>query len=180
MLTGHTSGIKGIIRINNTEIISGEFRGDLMIWDIVQGVCIRTIILVGNNDLYQMKQHMGEVVLGYLQKVIVWGAANKWIAPLKQFEACLGYLIEFSEGLLIRGGWKGLEFIDYVQTACYLPQPIYQLHSGAILAMQRIAKNIVVTTSDDGSLKVIDPIYRNCYLNFKEGDHWMKAIAYFY
>ena len=34
LLTGHTSGISGIIKINNSEIVSGDYYGDkLLIWN---------------------------------------------------------------------------------------------------------------------------------------------------
>ena len=42
-LTGHKSGIIGIIRLNNREIVSGEGKRDLMMWNIDQGLCIRHI-----------------------------------------------------------------------------------------------------------------------------------------
>ena len=67
-LTGHKSWIRGIIRLNNREIVSGEWKGDLMIWNIDQGRCIRHIPRIrGYGDsLTQMKQHMrGDIVVGY-------------------------------------------------------------------------------------------------------------------
>ena len=182
-LRGHTSTINGIIRINNIEIMSGEWNGDLRMWDIDQGLCTRHIPHIGDGGfLIQMKQHIGgEVVVSCKKKVNVWGAANNWADPLKQFTVCEGWSIEFLSGdLLLRGGNKGkLEFIDYAQTGCQLPSPIQQLDLSNIEAIQRIAKNIVITASLDGSLKVIDPISRKCYLNFKK-ERWFYAVAYFY
>ena len=124
---------------------------------------------------------MGEVAVSYREKVIIWGAANNWEAPLKQFSVCVGLSIEFlSRDILLRGGYKGeLEFIDYAQTGCSMP-PIQGLHSSYIYDLKRIAKNIVITGSKDGFMKVIDPISRKCYLNFKKGgDQWL-VIACFY
>ena len=181
VLTGHKSRIRGIIRINNAEIISGEFGGDLRIWNIDQGICTRHIPRMGYDNL-QMKQYMGEVAVSYDKKVIIWGAANNWEAPLKQFNDCNGCSIEFlSENILLRGGFKSeLEFIDYTQTGCSMP-PIQRLHSEIIYDLKRIAKNIVITASMDGFMKVIDPISRKCYLNFKKRDNYQWfAIAYFY
>ena len=182
-LTGHKSGIQGIIRLNNRDVISGEFKGDLMMWNIDQGLCIRHIPCVygfGDN-LIQMKQHIGgDVVVGYWFKVRVWGAANNWGEdPIKQFDV-KGYSIEFlSENLLLRGGWEGhLEFIDYTQIG-RLPSTIMGLHSKSIYAIQRLAKNIVITASDDGYLKVIHPISRRCYLKFKARKS-LYALAIFY
>ena len=181
VLKGHKSLIKGIIKINNSEIVSGEWKGDLKVWDIDQGICTRNIYHI-HYGILDMKQHMGEVAISYEGKVIIWGAANNWVAPLKQFSVCLGWSIEFLSGdILLRGGSEGqLEFIDYAQIGCSLP-PIQGLHSDVIYDLKRIAKNIVITASMDGFMKVIDSISRKCYLNFKKGedDLWL-AITYFY
>ena len=184
-VTGHKSAIFGIIRINNREIASGEVDGDLMMWNIDQGLCIRHIPRLSGfgDNLTQMKQHMrGDVVVSYYDKVRVWGAANNWGGdPIKQFDVN-GYSIEFfSENLLLRGGWEGqLEFIDYTQTGCKLPPIIMGLHSKSIYAIQKIAKNIVITAPEDGYLKVIHPIFRRCYLKFKASRKSLDALAYFY
>ena len=185
ILKGHKSSIKGIIRINNTEIISGERNGDLRIWNISQyGVCIRHIPAVGGgwNILYQMKHYEGEIALSYETGIRIWGVANNWRDPLKHLGASVGHSIEFlSHDILLRGGYKGqLEFIYYAQTSPSLLPSIQRLHSDIIINLQRIAKNIVLTSSPDRSLKVIDPISRKCYLNVKENDQWMRAIAYLY
>ena len=183
VLTEHTSGIGGIIRINNREIISGGWYGDLRIWNIDQGVCIRHIPSFGGyDDLLQMKQHHeGDVVIGYLKKVFVLGAVNNWEAPIKLFRVW-GYSIEFLDrDILLRGGLNGeLEFIDYAQTGCLMPPDIQGLHSSYIGAIQRIAKNILVTSSVDRYLKVIDPIVRKCYLKFKISEKRINAITLFY
>ena len=181
-LTGHTSGIQAIFRMNKREILSGEFfNADLRIWNIDEGICIRHIPNITDNFLIQIKQQKGEIAISYSTKVKVWGAANNWRHSFKQFSVCYGLSIEFLDGdLLLRGGWEGdLEFIDYAQIGCQLPPSIQQLHSKGIAAIQRIAKNIVVTASDDSYLKVIDPISRKCYLSFKI-DGWLLVIAYFY
>ena len=183
-LTGHKSAIFGIIRLNNREIISGEFNGDLMMWNIDQGLCIRQIpSFSGYDSLTQMKQHMrGDVVVSFRDKVKVWGAANGLgNTHIKQFDVD-GRSIEFLSGgdLLLSGGYEGqLEFIDYAQTGCKLPSIIMGLHSKRICAIQRIAKNIVITASADGYLKVIHPIFRRCYLKFK-ARKLLYALAYFY
>ena len=184
-LTGHKSEIMGIIRLNNREIMSGEWYGDLMMWNIDQGLCIRHIIscVRGIDNLTQMKQHIrGDVVVSYDDKVRVWGAANNWKRdPIKQFDDCDGWSIEFLSGdLLLRGGREGrLEFMDYAETGCNLPPIIEGLHSGPIKDIQRVAKNIVITASHDGYLKVIHPISRRCYLKFKARKS-LYALAYFY
>ena len=144
-LTGHKSLIMGIIKLNNKEIVSGESNGDLMIWNIDQGLCIRHIPRVrGYDTLNQMKQHMrGDVVVGYWWKVKVWGAANNWGEdPIKQFDVCKGISIEFLSGdLLLRGGNEGqLEFLDYAQTGCNLP-PIINYRRVAFRVHYCLTKN---------------------------------------
>ena len=184
-LTGHKSLIMGIIKLNNKEIVSGEWKGDFMMWDIDEGLCIRQIFRsrISSDSLNQMKQHIGgDIVVDYWYKVMVWGAANNLGEdPIKQFDVCEGYSIEFLSGdLLLRGGREGqLEFIDYWETGCKLPPIIEGLHSKSINAIQRIAKNIVITASADGYLKVIDPIFRRCYLKFNARNS-LFALAYFY
>ena len=103
-LTGHKSKIKGIIRINNREIISGGWNGDLNIWNIDQGRCIRYIFCV-SNILTQMKQYMErDIVVNYYDEINIWGAANNWGSSIKQFsDGCDGYSIE-SGDLLLKGG----------------------------------------------------------------------------
>ena len=182
-LTGSQSPIRAIIRISKTEIMSGESYRDLRIWDIDQGICTRHIPNGGYNSL-EMKLHMGgDVVVSHNNQLKVWGAANNWETTLKQFTVCYGHSIEFSgdDDLLLRGGAFGdLEFIDYRETGSQLPPPIKQLHSNVIIAIQRIVKNILLTASVDGYLKVIHLISRKCYLCFKTGSKGMRAIAYFY
>ena len=185
VLRGHKSDIKGILRLNNREIVSGEFNGDLMTWNIDQGLCLRHIPCLSGfcDHLIQMKQHMRrDAVVSYNEKVRVWGAANNWGEdPIKQFDVCEGHSIEFLSGdLLLRGGQEGqLEFIDYAQTGCKLPSIIMGLHSQPINTIQRIFKNIVITAAYDGYLKVIHPISRRCYLKFKDGKS-LYTLAYFY
>ena len=185
--TGHTSSIMGIIRLNDREFVSGECSGDLMMWNIDEGLCIRHIPRLNGfygDNLTQMKQHIGgDVVVGYGDKVKVWGTANNWGEnPIKQFDVCEGWAIEFLSGdLLLRGGFKGqLEFIDYGEIGCTLPPKIEGLHSEyKFIALQKIAKNIVITASADGSLKVIDLISISAYLSFQT-DKRFEALAYLY
>ena len=183
VLRGHKSYIEGIIRLNNTEIISGEWNGDLMMWNITQGLCIRHIPHASVH-IYQMKQHIGgDVVVNFGYEVKVWGAANNWgNTPIKQFNVCCSSSIEFLSGnlLLVRGEEGELEFIDYAQTDYELHPIIMGLHSEFFVAIQRIAKNIVVTTSFDGYLKVVHPISRICYLKFEDRYLVFNALAYFY
>ena len=188
--TGHRPYIRGIIRLSNSVIVSGTCTGALMMWDIDQDLCLRRVLPVnGYNDrLFQIKQDIGgDIVASYKNTVRVWGTANNWKeGPIKQFNnLCDGYSIEFLSGdLLLRGGREGqLEFIDYAQGG-KLYTTIESLQLGPIRAIQRIAKNIVVTASGDGFnygyLKVIDPISIKSYLCFKKKNKGFNSVAYFY
>ena len=189
-LKGHTSIIKGIVRMSNTEIMSGDNCGNLKIWDIDQGLCTKHIPSEGLDSSYQISQmkksKWDDVVVSHPNIVKKWGAFNEWVGSHKQFGGlCDGGPIEFlSEGnLLLRGGNKGeLEFINFRGRYEGTPPTIKRLDSADILDIKRIAKNIVVTVSMDGYLKVIDPISipRTCYMKFKKSFGWKKAIAYFY
>ena len=115
--------------------------------NIDQCFCIRQIPRLSEfGYLHQIKQHIGgDVVASDRHEVKVWEAANDLgNTPIKQFNVCDGYSIELlSEDLLLRGGLSGqLEFIDYTNR---LPVAI-RLYLKYIYAIQRIAKNIVVTT----------------------------------
>ena len=182
IFTEHKSVIRGILRINNQEIISGDGFGDIRVWNIDQGVCIRYIPKMALG-LWNMKLgDDGEIVVSYWQEVAVFAIANNWgDSPLKQFRVCYGRSIEFlSEDLLLRGGFKGeLKFIDYAQTGNCLPWPIKRLHKSTITDIQRIAKNIVVTVAADRSIKVLDPISKVGYLNYK-CDCCLRVIGYLY
>ena len=111
---------------------------------------------------------MGIVAVNYLKKVFIWELGNKWKYTLKQFSVYIGHSVEFlSRDILLRGVSKNLKFIDYRVTGCSRPSTILGMHSSYIFDIQRIAKNIVIIASDDGSIKVIDPIRRKCYQKFK-------------
>ena len=183
VLSGHTTRIKGIIRISNSQIISGEYIGDLRIWNINNGHCILQIPCTNRYSLYQMKMFVNDVACCMGHEIIIWGKDNNWSAPRKKFEfSFIGDSIELlSKDIYLRGvGYMSqLEILD-LDTGSPLQPPIHRLHSGTIHQIQKIGENIVVTVSADGSLKVIDPITRKCYLNIKENDPPILAIAKYY
>ena len=172
VLIGHTSTIYGILRLNNSEILSGEFNGILKIWNIDKSICIKHIPAINIVDiLYQLKniggKYMSIVVCNEL-KIIIWGC-GKWRVPIMQLSGFndRGRAIEaLSVGLLLRGGNLGtLTIINHR----LIESPRYQtikIHSRAILDILRIAKNIVAIAFEDGTCKIIDPISRKCYYIF--------------
>ena len=68
VLLGHSSYIVGIVTINcynNLHIISGEYKGILMAWNIEEGICI--VRLQGEAYLTQMKS-LNNTLIGYAPK----------------------------------------------------------------------------------------------------------------
>ena len=57
ILQGHESYIRGILRLNSCEIISGDWEGNLKLWNIEEGICISQmrIPITDFDGLYQMK-----------------------------------------------------------------------------------------------------------------------------
>ena len=99
-LTGHASGIRTIIRMNKREILSGEFlNGDLRIWNIDEGICIRHIPSITDNFLIQIKQQKGEVAISYSNKVKVWGQPIIGEIPLSNLMLVLGPQLNSSIGI---------------------------------------------------------------------------------
>ena len=98
VLTGHTEAIAGIIKMNNSEIISGDYIGDLMMWDIDQGVCTRHISLLCYGIL-QMKQHLGEIAVSYKEKVSIWGQIITGKLPSSNLVLLMGSQLNSSQGI---------------------------------------------------------------------------------
>ena len=57
ILQRYESYIRGIIRLNSLEIISGDWEGNLKVWNIEEGICIlqMRIPITDCDGLYQMK-----------------------------------------------------------------------------------------------------------------------------
>ena len=194
VLTGHRSTIQGIIPLNNHEIVSAELEGDLKFWDIDQGTCIRHIPRPANyTHLIQIKHFRGcnaaninSVVICTIDNINIWEASNNWELPIKIFGKFVDMIFSIeliSNNILVRGSWEGnLKFVDYLETRAPSPRKsIMQLHTKTIYEILRIAQDIVITASADGSIKVLDPIYRSCYLNFQNGTRdFIYALTKFY
>ena len=169
-LLGHTSWIMGICRIGDEQVISGELKGDLRRWDITTGTCIAHIQRAPDDDLlWQMKTlDSGSVAVCLAYKVTLWGRENNWESPTTQYQKfpCgRGLSIEFLSGnILLRGDQNGHVDIIHMSTHIHL-KVLPKLHTINVREILRIGKNIVVTVSDDGYLKVTDPISLVCYFN---------------
>ena len=97
-------------------------------------------------------------------RVTMWGKKNNWKIPIKRLFSQNNWSIELLDSnLFLRGGERGkLKIMDLLTGNSLQSIP---LHSYIIL---HIAKNIVVTVSDDRSVKIIDPLTRKCYLIFND------------
>ena len=177
VLTGHTSDIFGSIRISNIEIISGESKGNLRIWNIIEGTCTKHIYNTQHihGNLWQIKLFgEGEVAVSGSKVVAVWGDVNNWEVPYKVFNGGfinigLSTVEILSKELFVRGGRTGdIEIVDYTQTQTQTQRiTVIKVHSDCINDLLRISKNIVVSASENEILKAIDVVYKKCYFIFQ-------------
>ena len=167
VLIGHISTIRAIIQLTNSSIISGEWRGDVRMWNIDEGLCIKHFPRIYYCDyLIQMKK-LNDKQLAICTWYRVTVLTGTWEFPNKREFSEFGdsgRTIEYlSDDILLRGSDEGtLEIIDCTGTGNLL-HPFLKLHSRAIYEIMRLSKDIVITTSRDGSIKVINPISRKCY-----------------
>ena len=178
ILKGHKTRIQGIVRISNQYVISGEWRGEVMVWDVYKGICVKTLPSYG--FLWQMKKFGGggdsefAVAACMTERIIIWDRYRTWETPkmelLVEFNES-GFSVEFlSRDVLLRGDTNGkLHILDSRQTGNPLYPNIF-LHWNNIKEILTIAKNIIVTGSVDCSLKVLDPILRKYYFHFRTKD----------
>ena len=165
VLTGHTSSIKGILRINGEEIISGEFTGNMRIWNIRYGICIKYILIKpdyygnliqiklfgeGNSNIKTHTNTNIRITACTRKEVSVWEADNFWGFPDKEFKT-YGYSFElFSQHLILRGGvYEEIEFIDYTHNGNLL-SPTIAIKQKLVSDLVRVPSNIVVSVSLDG------------------------------
>ena len=130
ILTDHQSGIKGIVKINEEEVISAEFRGHVRMWNITQGTCTKHInispYIIDNIKKFQLDNlnrnidtrvsiityrniwetsNEGISVLGTSnecgsRKINLWGASNNWERPYQVLDDENLEAIEFIDGNL--------------------------------------------------------------------------------
>ena len=174
----HTSMIKTIIPINNREILTREWKGNIRIWDIDSGLCI---IHIKNKDLdtltEQMKKWGEYVAFSGEKRLSLWGAANNWETPIRDFKFIFsGHAFEYlSKDLFIRGGNKG-ELRVYSSIRGTIQKEPIHVNISNIRYMLRIAHGILAIVAH-GNLKVIDPyIDSKCYFIFKDNLGAIMAI----
>ena len=185
-LEGHTSSINGIIRISNEQIISGEYLGDLRLWDIGQAMCLRHISRTKSNDfLMQMKIYncysISALFCCMLQRVALWDLGGSFHSPFEQLDYMDGgWSLGFMQpDILLIGGQRGVFDLMHLYGEGPLLPSIPLLHSKrVILDILVIARNIVVCASEDGTVKVINPLLRRLYFQFK-CDREIYSIAKF-
>ena len=126
-----------------------------------------------HGNLWQIKLFGdGEVAVSGTKVVAVWGAVNEWEMPYMVFNGGfinigLSTVEMLSQELFVRGGRTGdIEIVDYTQTQTQRITVI-KVHSDCINYLLRISKNIVVSAYENGSLKVIEVVYKKCYFIFQ-------------
>ena len=206
ILIGHISCIVGIIGLNSKEIISGEKRGDLLIWNIdYGGTCVRHILTYSGQGILQMLNvghREGGVntlvcAIEDNNRLAIWDIRERMIeAPIQ--EIAYGHQegngisskIEFiSRYIYVRGGEGGVKSNLGV---CYLHKGqyelgeihstaviIHQLHLGNIAAMLGVGRNILVTLGNI-NVKLIDVMSKIVYLNFTDWRSAFTAVAKLY
>ena len=190
ILSGHKSEIQEIIKLNNTQIISVEHKGgNMIIWNIVEGTCVRHITIkeFPHNELWSLRKFNiinGELIAScFLRRIIIWNI-NNWETPKSVFKfnkkligatsiQCL------SADIFLRGKDDGeLEILDL--RSGDKVEEVIPLHTEVIMDIQKIAKNILVTVSEDDHMKVTDVLDRKCYYDFHESVDPIYCIAKFY
>ena len=175
LTTGHISGIIGIMKINDEEVVTLEDYGDLKIWNIIQGTCIMDVSSSPKNgdDLYKIKMfdlsNTYKLACSLSYSISLWDIDGNWNEkPTEYLFDTAGCSIELiSDNIFLRGGEDGQLSIIDLHTGNYL-HPNISLHSFAIWEILRIAQTIVLIGSEDRSLKVIDTISRKCYFHIKD------------
>ena len=128
-----------------------------------------------------MKKIEGENIVGciFYNSFTLWDVCF-WIHK-KEFKLNYGaYVFEFLYENTIAIGLSngGIEII-HLETGSSL-YPRIELCSGIILNLVKICKNIITCISNNGEIKIIDPITRKCYSQPKLLQSSVSAIAKFY
>ena len=104
-------------------------------------------------------------------EITLWGNVNNLETPIIMLNKWKYHLYEsafsfefISRDLVVRGMLNRLDIIDYMQAGEHQYPPI---NIGTIWNIHRLAKNMIATAGDNGTLSVLDPIARKCYFIFK-------------
>ena len=90
VLSGHLSTIFGILSLSHEQIISGEHKGNLRIWNIEECSCLIHIHHKPKikEGLWQIKMfEEGNVACCMDYTVSIWGVENAWRAPRTTFKS---------------------------------------------------------------------------------------------
>ena len=167
ILLGHKTQISTIINISNKQIITGEWEGDLRLWDINEGICIQ--LFKTYRRLIQIKFLSQTLTcLSCKGMLTIWDMVN-YDEPLKAFKmnAYQNYWgSEFlSKNVLASGKLTGvLNLLDLVTGNCFCR---INLHMNAIKAIIKIGHNILGII-DNNTLKIVDPMARKYYYVLKD------------
>ena len=163
--------IRTIIPLNNREIITREWKGNIRIWDIDSGFCTIHIINKDLTTLTEQTKKWGEhIAFSGEKRLSLWGPANNWESPIRDFEFIYSaHAFEYlSRDLFIRGGRDGeLRVYSSVTGGAIQEGPIH-VNVSTIRYMLRIAHGILAIVAH-GSLQVIDPyVDRKCYYIYND------------
>ena len=175
-----SSEIRAIVKLDNKYIVSGEWEGDLRIWDIAQTTCIKHI--KGPRSLSQIK-YLGDIIACYMRnQLIIWNTSN-WKKEKEYKFIKSGWPFEFlGDGKVARGMYSGeLKIIDIINTPSDTDcLRTILLHSKGIYDILRIGKNIIITISDDKQLKVVDPLSARSHFVYLIKEGFMRVITRLY
>ena len=175
-LSGHKLGIQAILRINDSQVISGDLGGELKIWDIDQGICIRE--MASTPGLLAMKNFNRYIGCSTRYTFSLWELESS--QPKKKYILDAGFSIEYfpkGDSSIIRGMNSGeLEILD-LENGNW--QQTILLHSDYIRCILRMVSDIVITASDDHTLKVIDISTAISYFEFRMNGGWIYSLAKF-
>ena len=183
VLRGHETMIVGIVKIDNNCIISGEWAGDLRIWNLGEGVCIKHLPSAMNNPIDCLRdiKFLDDLLAANFDfGVVLYGKSNNYEEPIRKFEYQQGFCIEIvSEGVFAREGEGGnkLEILDLLTGHSALhPILVSTIEINHILCL---AHNLLVLASGDGTVIVIEPKARKRYMKFV-GNQWIAVAAKLY
>ena len=181
ILIGHTSNIRGIIKIDNEHVVSGGiFEDRLLVWNIEEGTCIRE--LPGIQFLTQMKNFKGHLACSTSKSFLL--CEPQTFIPIKQQEFVNGgSAIELlSNNILARGldsGWLQIVDIEAININPKRLTYIIILHDNKINDILRLAPNILALIASDGIVKVFDIKTKTTLVNYTGHNGYLLAISKF-
>ena len=184
----HKSHIVQIIKTEDEEIVSGDYMGDLRVWEAPSG---NLLLVIPSPNIYNL---MSIKLLGNNHKnnnIIACGGYAKLtlrergnLLPLKEYTFReMGKCYELmSPVLFVRGLFDGgMEVRDLDTGGCLWT--ISRLFPGAIRSIIKVAKGLVIITAQDSSpiaIKIVDLLTRKCYFRYMESVQYLRPVTKLY